>query len=107
MNFVRASLLSVVLGATLLMTGCFESEADKQIAAAKKAQLFENMFNRGREERYCDFLHRDLKERATCWKEKDIKWKGIPSAYEGEPPTGVVRSTERYPGTDAPKVPLL
>jgi hypothetical protein len=100
MIFAKTSMMIVCLGTALLLTGCFGSEADKR-------QLFSDMYQRGLEERHCDMLEKELQARADCWKEKDVKWKGVPSAYVGEPPEGVVRSTKKYSGDDGPKVPQL
>jgi len=105
MKFAKTSMSITWMSATLLLTGCFESEADKLAEAAKKSQLFRDMYQRGLEERHCDMLERELQALVICWKEKDVKWKGVPSAYEGEPPEGAARSTEKYSGKDGPKVP--
>lgn len=103
----KAACMFPVLVLALLSSGCFDSAADKQAESAKKAQLFSDMYQRGLEERRCDMTEKELQARANCWKEKDVKWKGVPSAYVGEPPEGVARSTEKYSGNDGPKVPKL
>jgi len=107
MKLRKVTLMVVMLFFSLFLQGCVESEADKQAASAKKHVPFQNMQNRGRDERYCDFLHINLQDRMKCWTEKDTKWKDVPSAYVGEPPAGVERSSKKYEGTDGPIVPKL
>lgn len=108
MKIRKSALLAVLMGTALFLQGCFESEADKQAEAAKKYNLFQNMYQRGLDERHCDMLQRrDPVALAICWREKDKKWTDIPSAYVGNPPPGVTRSSKPYTGDDAPKVPML
>lgn len=108
MKIRKFALLGVLMGCTLFLQGCFESEADKQADAAKKSSLFKNMYQRGLDERNCDFLNRrDPVALASCWRERDKKWTDVPSAYVGNPPPGVARSSKPYAGDDAPKVPML
>ncbi|MFC5522606.1 hypothetical protein [Polaromonas jejuensis] len=98
MKFGKIILLTAMLGSALMLQGCLQSEADKQADAAKKAVLFQNMYQRGLEERHCDMTQIKPQGLANCWKEADKKWKDVPSAYVGEPPAGVTRSSKPYVG---------